>query len=139
VKPRQRTLWEFIKRNSRASIVVHCCGAMAEIIPDFIEMGVDAVNPVQVSAANMDPKVLKEKYGGRITFWGGGCDTQRVLPFGSPRNVREEVKGRVGDLAPGGGFIFNQVHTIQPDIAPENIVALFDAAFEYGRYPIAAG
>ena len=136
VKPRQKRLWEFIKDSCDAYLVVHCCGSMSEIIEDFIEMGVDAINPVQISARNMDSRTLKERYGDRITFWGGGCDTQRVLPFGTMKEVEEEVQKRIVDFAPGGGFIFNQVQIIQADIAPENIVALFDTAFECGKYPI---
>jgi uroporphyrinogen decarboxylase len=136
VKPRQKKLWKFIKDNSRAFLLVHSCGAISDIIEDYIEIGVDAINPVQVSGANMDSKTLKEKFGDRMTFWGGGCDTQRVLPFGSPEDVENEVKKRIEDFAPGGGFIFNQVHNIQPITSAENIVAMFDAAYKYGKYPI---
>jgi uroporphyrinogen decarboxylase len=84
----------------------------------------------------MDSRILKDKFGDRITFWGGGCDTQRVLPFGSPGEVDKEVKKRINDFAPNGGFIFNQVHNIQPNVSPENITAMFDAAYKYGKYPI---
>jgi len=136
IKPRQKELWQFIKQNSKAHILVHSCGAMSDIIEDYIEIGVDAINPVQVSAANMNSKMLKEKYGDRITFWGGGCDTQKVLPLGLPKDIEREAKVRIKDFAPNGGFVFNQVHIIQPNIKPENIVALFDSAYEYGRYPI---
>jgi uroporphyrinogen decarboxylase len=136
VKPRQKKLWEFIKKNSRAYLLVHSCGAISEIIEDYIDLGVDAINPVQVSGANMDSRILKDKFGDRITFWGGGCDTQRVLPFGSPGEVDKEVKKRINDFAPNGGFIFNQVHNIQPNVSPENITAMFDAAYKYGKYPI---
>jgi uroporphyrinogen decarboxylase len=136
VKPRQKKLWQYLKKNSRAYILVHSCGAISEIIDDYIEIGVDAINPVQVSGKNMDSKLLKERFGDRIVFWGGGCDTQRVLPFGSPEDVEEEVKRRIRDFAPGGGFVFNQVHNIQPNISPENIVAMFDAAYTYGKYPL---
>jgi uroporphyrinogen decarboxylase len=136
VKPRQKKLWKFIKNSCDAYLVVHCCGSMSDIIEDFIEIGVDAINPVQVSARNMDSGALKERYGDRITFWGGGCDTQRILPFGTPEDVEEEVKRRITDFAPRGGFIFSQVHTIQADVRPENIVSLFDTAFKYGAYPV---
>ncbi len=138
VKPRQKKLWQFIKENSKAYLVVHCCGSISEVIDDFIEMGIDAINPVQVSAANMDSKMLKSKFGNKITFWGGGCDTQRALPGGTPKDVEEEVKRRIKDFAPDGGFIFNQVHIIQPNISPENIISLFDSAYKYGKYPIRA-
>ena len=89
-------------------------------------MGVDALNPIQVSAANMDTKKLKAEFGKDITFWGGGCDTQTVLPYGTPDDVKAEVRKRVDDLAPGGGFVFCQVHNIQPDVPPENIMAMYE-------------
>ncbi|MBN2323094.1 MAG: hypothetical protein JXQ30_05110 [Spirochaetes bacterium] len=136
VKPRQEKLWKCIKNSCDAYLVVHCCGSMSDIIEDFIEIGVDAINPVQVSARNMDSGALKRRFGDRITFWGGGCDTQRVLPFGTAEDVEKEAKRRISDFAPGGGFIFSQVHTIQADVKPENIVSLFDTAYEYGSYPI---
>jgi uroporphyrinogen decarboxylase len=98
----------------------------------LIEIGVDALNPVQVSAAAMDSAALKRDFGKDITFWGGGCDTQRVLNRGTPQDVREEVGRRINDLAPGGGFVFCQVHNIQPEVPPENIVAMLDAAAEFG-------
>jgi uroporphyrinogen decarboxylase len=136
VKPRQKALWDYIKKNSRAYLLVHSCGAISDIIEDYIEIGVDAINPVQVSGTNMDSKYLKEKFGDRIVFWGGGCDTQRVLPFGSPEDVEAEVKKRIKDFAPGGGFVFNQVHNIQYNVSPENITRMFDSANKYGKYPI---
>jgi uroporphyrinogen decarboxylase len=97
-------------------------------------MGVDILNPVQVSAANMDSRKLKAEFGNDLVFWGGGCDTQSVLPLGTPADVREEVRRRIGDLAPGGGCVFTQVHNIQPGVPPENIAAMFDAALEFGGY-----
>lgn len=136
VKPRQRALWEFIKKNSKAFLLLHVCGSIEELISDYIELGIDAINPVQVSAANMDSRMLKEKYGDKITFWGGGCDTQSILPFGSPMDVEKEVKRRITDFAPGGGFIFNQVHIIQSNVPPKNIVTLYDVANDYGKYPL---
>jgi uroporphyrinogen decarboxylase len=107
---------------------------VAPFIPDFIEMGIDILNPVQVSAAGMDTKRLKREFGDDIVFWGGGCDSQRILPFGSPWEVTDEVKRRVDDLAPGGGFVFAPIHNIQVDVPPENIVAMFEAAREHGSY-----
>jgi uroporphyrinogen decarboxylase len=97
-------------------------------------MGVDIINPIQVSAKDMDTARLKKEFGNEIVFWGGGCDTQNVLPYGTPEDVREEVKRRVNDLAPGGGFVFAQVHNIQPGVPPENIEAMFEAAREFGAY-----
>lgn len=136
IKPRQKRLWQFMKKHSDASLVVHSCGSIVDIIDDFAEAGIDSINPVQISAEGMDPKHLKNKFGEKVTFWGGGCDTQQVLPFGTPEDVRKEVKENISIFAPGGGFIFNQVHDIQYNVPPENIVALFDAAYEFSKYPI---
>jgi len=111
---------------------MHSCGSVYDFIPDLIEMGVDILNPVQVSAANMDTRKLKAEFGRDIVFWGGGCDTQTVLPRGSVEAVRDEVKRRIEDLAPGGGFVFAQVHNIQPDVPPENMVAMWETAKERG-------
>jgi uroporphyrinogen decarboxylase len=100
----------------------------------LIEVGVDILNPVQVAAANMDTKRLKREFGDCLTFWGGGVDTQKVLPRGTTEQVREEVKRRIEDLAPSGGFVFATVHNIQADVPPENILAMWEAVQEFGRY-----
>jgi len=136
IKPRHTRLFEFIKKHAatKVRIFYHCCGSVASLIPDLIESGIDILNPVQVSAANMDTRELKQLYGNDITFYGGGVDTQRVLPKGTPAEVRNEVRRRIEDLAPGGGFIFNTVHNIQADVAPENIMAMWEALQEYGVY-----
>lgn len=135
VKPRHKELFEFIKAHSRAAIFLHSCGAVYDLIPDFIDTGVDILNPVQVSAAGMGKtRQLKEEFGNDLVFWGGGVDTQAILPRGSAEAVREEVKLRIGDLAPGGGFVFAAVHNIQPDVPPENIMAMWEAWQEYGSY-----
>ncbi len=134
VKPRHARLYAAIKKRTSAPVFIHTCGSVREFIPDFIEMGIDVLNPVQVSAAGMDTAELKREFGSDIVFWGGGCDTQHVLPFGTPQEVRNEVKRRIADLAPGGGFVFTQVHNIQSDVPPENIMAMFDAAREFGTY-----
>jgi len=97
-------------------------------------MGIDILNPIQISAIGLDTKDLKREYGQDIVFWGGGCESQNILPFGSPEDVREDVKRRMNDLAPGGGFVFSSVHNIQTEVPPENIVALFEAAKEFGAY-----
>jgi uroporphyrinogen decarboxylase len=136
IKPRQARILATIKAHTQAKIFYHSCGAVDAFIPDLIEIGVDILNPVQVSAAGMDTATLKKKYGRNLSFWGGGCDTQKVLPYGTPADVRAEVRHRIRDLAPGGGFVFNPVHNIQPLVPPENVVALFQAARDYGRYPI---
>jgi uroporphyrinogen decarboxylase len=134
VKPKQRRLVEAIKRKTNAKLFYHSCGASCELIPDLIELGFDILNPVQVSARGMDTKGLKAEFGKDIVFWGGGVDTQRVLPFGTPEQVAEEVKRRIDDLAPGGGFVFAAVHNIQAFVPPENVVAAFDTALAHGRY-----
>jgi uroporphyrinogen decarboxylase len=137
VKPRWARILAAIKSKTKAQIFFHSCGAVAEFLPDLIEIGVDIINPVQVSATGMNAGDLKRRFGKRLSFWGGGCDTQRVLNLADPEQVRDEVRHRIRDLAPGGGFVFNAVHNIQPGIAPANIVAMFATAKECGRYPIA--
>ncbi|HAL61671.1 MAG TPA: uroporphyrinogen-III decarboxylase [Chloroflexi bacterium] len=134
VKPKQRRLLETIRRKTNAKVYYHGCGAVYDLIPDLIELGFDILNPVQVSARGMDTKRLKEEYGDDIVFWGGGVDTQCVLPFGKAEEVADEVKRRIDDLAPGGGFVFAAVHNIQALVPPENIVTAFETALEYGRY-----
>jgi uroporphyrinogen decarboxylase len=134
IKPKQKRLVEAIKKKTDAKLFYHSCGATRDLIPDLIEIGFDILNPVQVSAKGMDTKELKAQFGRDIVFWGGGVDTQHVLPFGKPQEVVDEVKRRIDDLAPGGGFVFAAVHNIQALVPPENIVAAFDTALEYGKY-----
>jgi uroporphyrinogen decarboxylase len=134
VKPKQRRLVEAIKKKTDAKIFYHSCGATYDLIPDLIELGFDILNPVQISAKGMDTRRLKQDFGKEITFWGGGVDTQGVLPFGKPADVEDEVKRRIDDLAPGGGFVFAAVHNIQAFVPPENITTAFDTALEYGIY-----
>jgi uroporphyrinogen decarboxylase len=136
IKPRQARILATIKAHTKARIFYHSCGAVEAFIPDLIEIGVDILNPVQVSASGMDTAALKKKYGKTLSFWGGGCDTQTVLARGTPAQVRQEVRRRIRDLAPGGGFVFNPVHNIQPLVPPANVAELFAAALDYGRYPI---
>ncbi len=126
IKPYQKSLWGYIKKASGKPLLLHSCGSVADLIPDLIDAGVDALNPIQISAARMDPRVLKREYGRDITFWGGGCDTQSILSRGTPRQVRDEVRRRVDELAPGGGFVFCQVHNIQADVPPENVLAMYE-------------
>ena len=135
LKPRHKRVFSFIKKKApNVYIFFHSCGSIYDLIPDLIESGIDILNPVQVSAAKMDTKRLKKEFGNEITFWGGGCDTQKVLPYGTPQEVRDEVKRRIDDLATGGGFIFNTVHNIQADVPPENIIAMWETLQEYGKY-----
>ena len=136
--PAFRRQFDWIHEHTTWKIFEHSCGSIAHLIGDLADAGLDALNPVQTSAANMDPQWLKDTFGDRLTFWGGGVDTQSTLPFGTPDEVREEVRSRIGIFAPGGGFVFNPIHNIQPNTPPENIAAAYEAALEAGRYPIEA-
>ncbi len=136
VKPYHTRLFRFAKTNCDAYLLLHTDGAVAPFIPDFIDMGIDALNPVQVSAAGMDTRQLKREFGRDLTFWGGGCDSQVVLPFGTPAQVTDEVRRRLDDLAPGGGFVFSPIHNIQAGVPIDNVLALFQAAQEYGVYHV---
>lgn len=132
--PYQKKLFSFIKEKADVKIFLHSCGAISDFIPDLIEAGVDILNPVQVNAKNMDSAKLKKEFGKDIVFWGGGIDTQKVLPFGKREDIFSEVAKRVGDLASGGGFVFAAVHNIQDDVPPENILAMVEALHKYGKY-----
>jgi len=136
IKPRHTKLFSFIRKQAKAPVKIfyHSCGALLEIIPDLIESGIDILNPVQVSSPGMDTKELKRRFGKDLTFWGGGVDTQKILPRGTPQQVRDEVRRRVDDLAPGGGFVFNTVHNCQPDVPPENFMAMWETLQEFGVY-----
>jgi len=134
IKPKQKRLVEAIKKKTQAKLFYHSCGATFDLIPDLIDLGFDILNPVQVSARGMDTKRLKQTYGKDMVFWGGAVDTQSVLPFGKPQEVVDEAKRRIDDLAPGGGFVFAAVHNIQAFVPPENIVAMYDAAYDFGFY-----
>jgi len=133
IKPYQANVIEFIKERTKAKIYYHSCGAVSPMLNDLIEIGVDAINPVQVSAKNMDPKYLKQTYGDNITFWGG-IDSQNVLPKGTTDEVRAAVRDTIDALAPGGGYVLAGVHNLQPDVPPENIVAMYEEAAQYGEH-----
>jgi uroporphyrinogen decarboxylase len=134
VKPRQKALVQHIKSLTRAKIWYHTCGSCVEYIPDLIDNGVDILNPVQIGIRNMEPAKLKAQFGGKLTFWGGGIDAQHVLPTASPAEIREHVQRNMAAFKPGGGYVFNNVHNIQAGVPAANIVALFDAAYEFGFY-----
>ncbi len=134
LKPRHKELNTFIKNKADVKLFHHSCGAIRELIDDLIDEGVDVLNPVQVSAKDMDTKRLKQDFGERIVFWGGGCDNQHILPFGSPEEVHDEVKKRISDLKPGGGFVFAPIHHIQPETPPENVVAMYNTVKEFRNY-----
>jgi uroporphyrinogen decarboxylase len=136
IKPRHKELIKFIKERTDAKIFFHNDGSMKWQIPDLIEIGIDIINPVQVDAYGMDPGILKKEFGNKIIFWGSGIDTHNTLSRGTVKEIEIEVKKRIKELAPGGGYIFNQVHNIQSEAPPENIIATFMFAQKYGNYPI---
>jgi uroporphyrinogen decarboxylase len=134
IKPCHKKLVRHIKSLTSAKIWYHTCGGCVEYIPDLIDNGIDILNPVQISAAKMDPQNLKNTFGKDIVFWGGGIDAQHVLPFAKPDEIREHVRKNLEIFKPGGGYVFNSVHNIQAGVPPENIVAMYDAAYEFGFY-----
>ena len=130
VKPRHRRMISAVKSRADVKVLYHSCGAVAPMINDLIDVGVDALNPVQITANNMDPAKLKENFGERISFWGG-INTQQVLPYGTPDEVRTEVRRMIDLMGRHGGYVLNSVHNIQGDVPAENIVAMFDEARTY--------
>ena len=129
--PHYRRINDWIHQNTKWKTFKHSCGAVEPLIETFINSGFDILNPVQCSAEGMDPGWLKEKYGSRITFWGGGVNTQQTLPFGSPEEVRREVLERCRIFGPGGGFVFNAIHNLQALSPLANVVAMLEAVREY--------
>ncbi len=128
IKPRQKRLFDFIKERVDASLILHSDGAIRPVIEDLIDIGVDALNPVQFTAKGMDIRELKREYGNRLVFWGGGCDTQGTLPFGGEQEIRKEVREQVKMLNDGGGFVFAPVHNVQPNTPAANVVAMMEEA-----------
>jgi uroporphyrinogen decarboxylase len=128
IKPLLKEIYGTAHASSPAKVFLHSCGSVHEFIEDFIEIGVDILNPVQTSAAYMEVERLKSRFGGRIVFWGGGADVQSVLPRGTPEQVRGDVRHRLEVMRPGGGFVFAPIHNLQADIPPENIVAMYEEA-----------
>ncbi|GAB4462275.1 MAG: uroporphyrinogen decarboxylase family protein [Anaerolineae bacterium] len=133
-KPFHIEVNNWIHKNTPWKTFIHSCGSVFRLIPDFIEAGFDILNPVQTSAAEMDPKTLKQRFGDQLVFWGGGIDTQRTLPFGTPEEIRAQVKERMEIFGAGGGFVFNSIHNVQAQTPTENLVALYEAVKEYGVY-----
>lgn len=134
IKPRHKKLFQFIKSQTKAKLMFHSDGSIYPFLGDLIDVGIDVVNPVQVSTKGMgDTKRLKREFGDHISFWGA-IDTRHVLPFGTAKQVREEVRRRIDDLAPGGGYVLASVHNMQSEVPPENICAMFEEAKEYGQY-----
>jgi uroporphyrinogen decarboxylase len=134
VKPRQKKLVQYIKSMTKAKIWYHTCGGCSEYIPDLSDNGIDIINPVQIQADGMVPDILKSRFGNKMVFWGGAIDSQHILPFAAPDEVREEVRKNLEIFKPGGGYVFNNIHNIQLGVPPENIIALYDAAYEFGFY-----
>jgi hypothetical protein len=135
-KPFQRRINDWVHENTNWKTFVHSCGSIVSLLPDMIDAGFDILNPVQCSAAGMDPQVLKDRFGDKITFWGGSIDTQKTLPFGTPDDVRREAAERIKIFSPGGGFVFNPVHNVQAKTPVENLMALYASVREHrGKLP----
>ena len=135
IQPRQKALWGRIHELApHVAVFLHSCGSIYALIPGIVDAGCDVLNPVQISAAGMDPQRLKREFGDDLCFWGGGCDTQQVLPFGTPEQVYAHTRRNVEILKPGGGFVFCQVHNVQPGVPPENVAAMFEAVRDSWAY-----
>ncbi|MEN3186830.1 MAG: uroporphyrinogen decarboxylase family protein [Atribacterota bacterium] len=126
-KPRHAIMWQTVKKRfPHLKVALHCCGSFYRLLPDLIEAGLDIIQPVQITARDMEPEKLKKEFGRDIVFWGGGCDTQRILPFGTTKEVREHTRHNITVFASGGGYVFQQVHNIMAGVPPENVVAMFE-------------
>lgn len=133
-QPYHKQLYNYIKERTDAKIFLHSCGSVVQFMDDMIENGVEILNPVQVTAKDMDTQYLKKNWGDRLTFWGGGCNAQKILPFGTVEEVKEEVHRRVRDLKPQGGFVFAPIHNVLPGISGEKVAAMYQTAWECGQY-----
>jgi uroporphyrinogen decarboxylase len=135
VKPRLAQLLGRVHQLApHVRVLFHSCGSVRPIIPDLIEVGVDILNPIHVASAGMEPRGLKRDFGDTLCFWGGGVDTQGVLPYGTPEQVRADVLRRIEALAPGGGWVFNTVHNVQADVPPANLMAMWETLRRHGAY-----
>ena len=132
-KPFNKEVNNWIHENTNWKSFMHTCGAVYDLIPDFVDAGFDILNPVQISAVGMDPIKLKKEFGNDIVFWGGGVDTQKTLPFGTPSQVKEEVKRLIDIFSPNGGYVFNTVHNIQANVPIENVTAMIEVIQEYRK------
>ena len=130
-KPRHKIMCDYVKANSSAHTMLHCCGGIYDLIPELIEAGFEILNPVQINAFNMEPERLKKEFGKEVTFWGGGVNTQSVLNRATPQQVKDQVRHNIEVFSKGGGFIFNTVHNILPDVPPQNIIAMFETVREF--------
>jgi len=133
-KPRHARMWQRAKELANVKVMLHCCGGVRPLLPHLIEAGLDAINPVQITCTGMEPQQLKQDFGRDMTFWGGGCDTRRMLSEGTPAEIRDHVRQQLEILKPGGGFVFQQVHNILANVPPQNIVAMFEAANTHAPY-----
>jgi uroporphyrinogen decarboxylase len=136
VAPHYKRLFDWVHDNTSWKVFFHCCGGIYPIIEALIHCGVDILNPVQTEAAGMDPVRLKAEFGDRLVFWGGGIETQGVLPVGSREEIQAQVRERIKILGPGGGFVFAPTHNIQQDVSPDNVLAVYEAVREFGQYPL---
>jgi uroporphyrinogen decarboxylase len=134
IKPRHKKLFDFIRSKTKAKIFLHSCGSVYDLIPDLVEAGVQILSPVQFTAAKMDLASLKKDFGGELTFWGGGTDTQHFLPRATVGEIRDQVSKIFDIMAPGGGFVFVPVHNIQADVPPDRVDAIYQAALENRKY-----
>jgi uroporphyrinogen decarboxylase len=132
-KPRHKILCDYVKSHSKMHTYIHSCGSISLLMPDMIEAGIEIFNPVQTNAWNMAPDFLKREFGQQVTFWGGGIETVGTLNVGTPSQIRDQVIQRLGIFSTGGGFVFNTVHNILPDVPPQNIVAMYDAVREFNN------
>jgi hypothetical protein len=130
-QPFHRRVNDWIHEHTPWKTFIHSCGSVIQLLPDIVDAGFDVLNPVQCSAAGMDPRALKDRFGAQLTFWGGGVDTQKTLPFGTPEDVRAEVKERIEIFGRGGGFVFNTIHNVQAGVPAENLAALYEAVREW--------
>lgn len=135
-KPRHKIYFDTVRKHTKAFIHFHTCGSVYKLLDDLVDLGVDALNPVQAAATDMDTNILKREFGTKLSFWGA-IDSQHVLPNGTKEEVKSEVRRRIKDLASGGGYILSAVHNIQPGVPVENIIAMYEAGREYGQYPLA--
>lgn len=134
IAPHYQRLCDWVHTHTNWKTYLHSCGSVYDYIPDWIDAGIDILNPVQISALNMEPERLMREFGGRIVFWGGGCDTQEILPFATPEEIREHVRRNIETFSSGsGGYVFTQVHNIQQDVPVENVEAMLQAAYEFGH------
>jgi hypothetical protein len=135
-QPFHKEINTWVHENTTWKTFIHSCGSVIKLYPDFLDAGFDILNPVQTSAVGMEPEILAAEFGARATFWGGGVDTQKTLPFGAPEQIRQEVRQRMAIFGPGGGFVFNPIHNVQAGIPIENLLALYEAVESFRDYPL---